>query len=145
MDPEVTKLVVGVATPALAAAGLVGAALVNAWLKREKTDDSFRPEAAAPSAPLVTPPPGGGLEQSRELTEWVQGLINAATRPLHERLDQYQERDKIVSQFMQRLYWWDDSGRRGDMPRLTYEQQRALDLELFPEQTQPGRPTADPD
>lgn len=99
-----------------------------------------------------------GLEGQKNLNEYIRQVVKEAveeaTAPLKRtiadqdttiadlksKLEGYLQRDRIVSRFIQRLYWWDDGGRNGTMPRLTYEEQKALDLDLFPEDTLP--PTA---
>lgn len=103
-----------------------------------------------------------GLEGQRNLNEYIRGVVadavEQATAPLkakveeqdgiiaelRRKLEGYLQRDRIVSRFIQRLYWWDDGGRHGDMPRLSHDEQQALDLDLFPEGTLPPRQSPGP-
>jgi hypothetical protein len=107
----------------------------------------------------------GQFQNDLEFRKYVDGVVRDAvanaTKPLNEQIEtqngqiaaqdeqirqrdeliaKFSNKDRIMSWFVQRLYWWDDGGRNGAMPRLTYDEQNALDLDLFPEQTQPGRP-----
>lgn len=90
----------------------------------------------------------GQFQNDIEFRKYVDGVVQvaveAATAPLkgeistlRDQLKAYLQKDRIVSRFVQRLYWWDDGGRNGTMPRLTYDEQKALDLDLFPEDTRP--------
>lgn len=90
----------------------------------------------------------GQFKNDIELNKYIRGIVDeaveAATGPLQDQIttlrDQlkaYMQKDRIMSRFVQRLYWWDDGGRNGTMPRLTYDEQKALDLDLFPEDTRP--------
>ena len=86
------------------------------------------------------------IELNKYIREIVEKAVEDATWPLRDQITQLREqlksylaKDRIVSRFVQRLYWWDDAGRTGTMPRLTFDEQKALDLDLFPEDTRPPR------
>lgn len=144
MDPELGKLIVGIVSPVAAAGAVLGAAWLNSHFRRDRDDEEERQPVAEPAA--VESP----LTIGRELHEYIQRAVSdavaAATSPLNAKIETYASRDRIMVRYIQRLYWWDEGGRAGDMPRLTYEEQHTLDLDLdrFPGDTQPG-PLRDPE
>jgi hypothetical protein len=103
------------------------------------------------------------LEMRKYVDSVVKASVDAATAPLNDQIaardrqiaalneqiraqdlqilkrdeviEKFGAKDRIMSWFVQRLYWWDDRGRTGPMPRLTFDEQNALDLDLFPEDT----------
>lgn len=143
MDPELTKLILGIVGPLATGASLVLVARVNAKIRGRRDADGV----AAEVVPTPTPAPGiptaatNPLDQMREWTEYIPRLVDAAvenaTRPLLSRIERYEEHERIFARLIQRLYWWDDGGRPGNMPRLTLEEQRKMGLDLLTDRPPP--------
>jgi hypothetical protein len=133
MDPQLVILLVGVAGPGFTTLGVIAAAIINS--RRNHADEDDQHGTGNPA-----PPPALTVEQTRSWDDYISRLVDAAvesaTRPLLRRIEDYEEREVIVARLIQRLYWWDDGGRPGPMPRLTYDEQRKMNLDLLTDHPQ---------
>lgn len=74
-----------------------------------------------------------------ELNKYIDGKVTAALAPALEKIEALQNAMAIVNarelttkgilrRFFQRLIWWDDMGRVGDMPMPSADDMATLDL-----------------